>query len=179
MKAEIFIKQLRALAPDAVALEKLGLNEEEINSEINSYHFIKRPHPITVQGKSELVDLLTNWNAGQIEIGLIRFLHKPVIIDENQLQFGLVEIDPLVISNTNEILVYEEGSNNHVLWKVAKNPDSFLDAMINAAEFLTKTGMNLIDYNDSNEAMKVAKKCSVSAGGSKYFSFYLMLLGGD
>jgi len=109
---------------------------------------------------NEIVALLTGWNAGKIEIGMIRLFDEPVQINEG-LQIGLVEADPLVIATEGEMIVYEKNSQ-HILWRVAQNPDYFLDALVIAADFLTKTGLDIIDFEDVEAAKEAANDCAVT-----------------
>ncbi len=134
-------------------------------------------NPLLLSVDNEIVALLTGWNAGKIEIGMIRLFDEPVQINEG-LQIGLVEADPLVIATEGEMIVYEKNSQ-HILWRVAQNPDYFLDALVIAADFLTKTGLDIIDFEDVEAAKEAANDCAVTVGGSNYTQFYIMLLGGD
>ena len=177
MKAEQFVERLEALAPAITDLQKVGLKENEAIAERKTYHCAKRAKPLSLPDSNEVVALLTGWNAGQIEIGMIRLFDDPVQINEG-LQIGLVEADPLVITGGGEMIVYETNSQ-HILWRVAQNPDSFLDALIIAADFLTKTGIDIIDFEDIDAAKQAANSCAAVVGGSDYTQFYLMLLGGD
>ncbi len=177
MKAEQFVERLEAVAPTITELQKVGLNESEAIAERETYHCTKRPNPLLLSVDNEIVALLTSWNAGKIEIGMIRLFDEPVQINEG-LQIGLVEADPLVIATEGEMIVYEKNSQ-HILWRVAQNPDYFLDALVIAADFLTKTGLDIIDFEDVEAAKEAAKDCAVTVGGSNYTQFYLMLLGGD
>jgi len=177
MKAKQFVERLEALAPTIESLRKIGLNEDEAIAERNTYYCSKRPNPLLMSGSNEVVTLLTEWNIGQIEIGMIRFFDEPVQIKEG-LQIALVEADPLVITNEGEMITYEKNSQ-HILWRVAQNPDSFLDALLIAANFLTKTGMEIIDFEDVDAAKQAANDCAMVSGGRHYTQFYLMLLGGD
>ena len=177
MKAKQFVERLEALAPTIENLQKVGLNEDEAIAERKTYFCSKRPNPLSLSGSNEVVALLTEWSAGQIEIGMIRLFDEPVQINEG-LQIGLVEADPLVITSEGEMIAYEKNSQ-HILWRVAQNPDSFLDALVIAADFLTKTGMDIIDFEDVDAAKQAANDCAMVVGGNDYAQFYLMLLGGD
>lgn len=177
MKAKQFVEHLEALAPTIENLQKIGLNKDEAITERKTYFCNKRPNPLSLPGGNEVTTLLTEWSAGQIEIGMIRLFDEPVQINEG-LKIGLVEADPLVITNEGKIIVYEKNTQ-HILWRVAQSPDSFLDALLIAADFLTKTGMGIIDFEDVDAAKQAANDCAMAAGGSDYAQFYLMLLGGD
>lgn len=177
MKAEQFVERLEALAPAITDLQKVGLNKDEAIAERKTYHCDKRTKPLSLPSSNEVVALLTGWNAGQIEIGMIRLFDEPVQVNGG-LQIGLVEADPLVITDEGEMIVYERDSQ-HILWRVAQSPDSFLDALVIAADFLTKTGIDIIDFEDIDAAKQASNSCAEAVGGSNYTQFYLMLLGGD
>lgn len=177
MKAEQFVERLEALAPAITDFQKVGLNEDEAIAERKTYHCDKRTKPLSLPDSNEVVVLLTGWNAGQIEIGMIRLFDEPIQINGG-LQIGLVEADPLVITDEGEMIVYETNSQ-HILWRVAQSPDFFLDALVIAADFLTKTGLDIIDFEDIDAAKQASNSCAAVVGGSNYTQFYLMLLGGD
>jgi hypothetical protein len=177
MKAKQFVERLEALAPTIENLQKVGLNEDEAIAERKTYYCSKRPNQLSLSGVNEVVALLTEWNVGQIEIGMVRLFDEPVQINEG-LQVGLIEADPLVITSEGEMIAYEKNSQ-HILWQVAQSPDSFLDALVIATDFLTKTGMDIIDFEDVDAAKQAANDCAMAVGGNDYTQFYLMLLGGD
>jgi hypothetical protein len=68
---------------------------------------------------------------------------------------------------------------HYVVSRVAQDGSHLLDALLMAAEFLGKTGLNEIDFEDFAAASAAAERCAEAAGGAKYLNFYRMLLGAD
>jgi hypothetical protein len=75
--------------------------------------------------------------------------------------------------------VHEFGTKEHLLWRAAKSGANLLEALLIAARFLAKTGVEALDFNDPTIAQPFALECATAAGGDKYLDFYKMLLGAE
>jgi hypothetical protein len=132
---------------------------------------------LRIDETNEILSLMKRWDVGNIEVGMISFVGSPVPL-ERGTQVGFVEADPLIVlNNKEEMLVEETGMNGHILWYVAKNPSSFLNALVVAARFLSERTIGLVDLYDIPAAKSIARDCTRRAGGDRYSAFYSMLLG--
>jgi len=177
MEARDFVKQLAEATPSLAELESCGLASENVKAFIESYTCTVRDHPLTEpSGSDSLLELLRNWDLSKVEIGLIRFpgFHAE---PSGAIHIGCVEADPLILLPNGEIVVYESGTKDHLLWRVAKSGTAFLDALVIAARFLGRRAVGTIDIDDHEAARSVALECAAAAGGDRFKDFYTMLLG--
>ncbi|MFM8582242.1 MAG: hypothetical protein ACKOFW_12145 [Planctomycetaceae bacterium] len=179
MNVDIFVGLLAEAAPSLHDLGRCGLVGEQANDFVKSFLARRcQPPPFKVTGLAGL-EGLQHWDLSNVEIGMVRFPNQP----SNRLGgvlIGCVESDPLVlISDTGEIVVQEFGTPDHVLWFVARNGESMLDALVIAANFLSKRAVGRIDLQDHEAIRSVVIQCSTAAGGEKYLDFFRMLLGAD
>lgn len=176
MDSRTFVIQLGRLAPSVPQLERLGFTHGQIDDFRKSFLCQERQSENTET--NELLRLLIEWDLSQIQVGMVRFLSKPEQVSSDRVCIGSVEADPLVLLyRTGEIVVEESGMPDHILWAAAKNGPMFLDALILAAEFLSKRSVGEIDYEDNSAAWGMVERCASLAGGDKYLRFYSMLLG--
>jgi hypothetical protein len=178
VKPDDFAMQLASVAPSSDELKSLGLSHSHVKRFINSFICTKRDSNFETGRTIPILDLLNGWTAEKIEIGMVRLLGEPVRRKEG-IQVGLVEADPLFINSEGEVEVRELGATEHVLWNVAQNGDSVLDALLIAANFLGKRAISKIDFDDLRLARQTATDCALAAGGLRYLPFYLMLLGAE
>jgi hypothetical protein len=180
MELGIFVQELAALAPSASDLEKSGFSKEEGMRLVDSFLCVKRVQPLpVVSGSDQLLELLREWDLSKVEIGMIRFPEPPTE-RSGKMCVGCVESDPLVIvPGTGELVVYELGTKEHLLWPVARSGSTLLDAMLIAARFLEQRGTGTIDFNDFKAAGITAAECATAAGGDRYLDFYRMLVGAE
>lgn len=177
MTPENFVALLNGLAPSIEKLESIGFTSEEAKEFVKTYGCIKRDKIESLTLTDEVLsDLISIWDLSQITIGMIEFLELPKQYGSD-VQLGLVETDPIVLScESNKIVVIEAGSDN-ILWLAAKDGALFLDALVHTADFLTKRMLEEIDYDDLDSAESAALECAEKAGGNEYTDFYKMLLG--
>jgi len=180
MEPDTFVKELANAAPNASNLERSGLSKEQARDLVKSFLCVKRELPLAeVSGSDRLLELLRKWDLSKVEIGMVRFPDPPTE-RSGKMCVGCVEADPLVIlPDTGEIAVHELGTKEHLLWLVAKNGSTLLDALVIAARFLEKRGAGTIDFDDYKAARLVALDCASAAGGDRYADFYKMLLGAE
>jgi hypothetical protein len=177
MKSESFVYSLANIAPKREDFEKYSVSETFINDEIQRYHCVPRNDIQQSQlFLSEVLELLNRYDCSRLEIGLVNFMND-YIESANYIQFGTVEMDLLVVNKvTLEVEVLDYACPDHTIWYCASNGESFLDALFLSAQYL-KTIMfgKLLDAN-SEGAESTVNICAYLAGGSKYRSFYDMLL---
>lgn len=177
MTADDFVAQLKAAAPRAEDLQRVGLSRQEAEEFQLSYVPIERTGVVVERRTDPLLDLLLRYDLGKVEIGMITFLSDGVT-DPKVRQVGRVEADPLLQDlHDGEVRVSEGDLRGRVLWRCAQDGGKFLDALAPAAAFL---GVCAYDWDVSaNNALRQAKadECALSAGGSAYSAFYRMLLG--
>ncbi len=177
MDKSTFVERLARLAPGVEALARIGLSGIEANDFREKYICQKRQ--TEVREPNEILALLKGWDLSSVKIGMVRFLQQPREIP-GKVCIGKVEADPLLLmQSTGEVLVEDLHAPGHVLWVAARNGSSLLDALIPAAEFLTKRGMEEIDFEDTDAARAAAKRCATLAGGERYHDFFSMLLGAE
>ena len=180
MNANYFVRELSAIAPSIESLRELGLSETEAESFKAGYVCHHRRSPLPLTASNEMLDLAIRWDVSTIEVGMVRLLGTPSIRQGSGIQIGLVEADPLVIINSSSELIVEElGTAGHVLWKAARTPGQFLDALVVAAKFFSERTVGAIDFNDLGTAKTIANECATLAGGDEYTGFYHMLLGAE
>lgn len=177
MAPEDFVALLNGLAPSNEKLESIGFTNEEAEDFAKTYECINRDKAESLTLTDEVLsELISRWDLSQITIGMIEFLELPQQYGSD-VQLGLVETDPLVLScESNKIAVIEAGTEN-ILWLAAKDGAFFLDALVHTAGFLTKRMLEEIDYDDLDSAGSAALECAKKAGGNEYIDFYKMLLG--
>ena len=179
MDVATFVTQLAEAAPSASDLEKCGLAGEQADEFVKSFHCVRRDRPLTEPSGSDLVlELLRNWDLSKVEIGMARFPGAHVE-PSGMIRIGCVEADPLVILSNGEIVAHELGTNEHLLWHVAKNGSTLLEALVIAARFLGERAVGKIHFDDYRAARSIASQCAFAAGGNKYADFYKMLLGAE
>jgi len=93
------------------------------------------------------------------------------------IHIGCVEADPLVLLPNGEAVVYELGTNSHLLWRAAKSGTVFLDALVIAARFLGRRAVGTIDIDDNEAPRSVVFECATAPGWDRFLDFYTMLLG--
>lgn len=175
MDTDDFAKQLAASAPSKSALARAGLGPTETETFARTFRCVRQEVTNPEEGwESGFWD---GWDLGDVEIGMIRFLSSPVVRG-NVVHIGFVEADPLLVDYESGSVFAEEMSHpGHTLWRVAKNREMLLDALVCAAEFLSKRGVGEIDFDDDPASRACARSCASLAGGDEYLPFYLMLVG--
>jgi hypothetical protein len=178
MNASDFVSILAAAAPSIEDYKKVGLTASEAKDFRNAYFCQPRKSPLAIEESNELFALMNRWNSGTIEIGMVCLANAPEKMSQG-VQVGVAEEDPIVIHADDELAVHELGSPKHVLWRVARSPDSFLQALAIATKFLSDRSVEKISYEDLQAAKDVAQQCAKAAGGKPFYDFYSMLLGAE
>jgi hypothetical protein len=180
MELQAFVTALANAAPSLADLRKCGLTAQQASEFRESYVCLKRVRPLSdPAGTDQMLELLRGWDLTRVQIGLVRFPNEPAECPGG-ISVGLVDADPLrVLHDGGEVVVHEFGTKSHLLWRVSKNGAMLLEALLVAAQFLAKTGVDKISFNDCNAAMPTALECAIAAGGDRYLDFYRMLLGAE
>ncbi|MGL5095431.1 MAG: hypothetical protein ACRDD1_07580, partial [Planctomycetia bacterium] len=128
----------------------------------------------------EMIELASRWDVSKVEVGMVQLSGIPVPYHDRGTQVGVVEADPLVIIDADSELVVEDYfSPGHLLWRSARTPGQFLDALAVAASFLSDRTVGAVDFDDLDAAKVAANTCAALAGGDDYIEFYFMLLGAE
>jgi hypothetical protein len=180
MNASDFARELLACAPSIASLEGVGLSFTEAEMFRRGYSCLSKVETRIHYSQNEVLELATNWDVGEVEVGLIRLVGTPSSYQGIGTKVGLVEIAPLIfLTSSSELIVLDNRDSGHLLWKVAESPGQFLDALVIAAKFLGERAVGAVDFEDLESARVAANNCSTAAGGELYHEFYLMLLGAE
>lgn len=180
MQPENFVTELQKAAPSEADLVKCGLSSQEAHQAMSRYFCVRRYQRLVgPNGSDEVLELLKGWDLSKVQVGMVRFPVEPFELPGG-ICLGCVEADPLLLLlNSGEVVVYELGTKEHLLWRVAQNGSTLLDALVIAAQFLSKRGVEKIDFDDNEAARSVALACAAAAGGERYLDFYKMLIGAE
>lgn len=176
MKIKEFISGLKQIPLEKERYSSIGLDEDEINSIMEGYNLKKTD---TKNELNKLVEFIVNYNPSSLEIGSIRFFGSDEIIENKEFYIiGAFDADSLAINKfTEEIIILDSTQKlEFILWKCAKNADSFFESLLIAGKFLEENAFSE-EYGNQDLIFKVAQKCSFVAGGKDYLSFYSTLLG--
>lgn len=173
-----FASQLASTAPSRTALVATGLDDASAEEQINQYHIYPRANQLEIEFPAcdEVIDLISNYDISNLEIGMVDFLPLPVNYGD-YLHFAKVELDLMLLSINGEVLVVDWQQFDHVMWRCAVNGKQFLEAMIIISQFQTLTMLDDDIYNDETLTLSVAASAANAAGSTDYLSFYQMLLG--
>jgi hypothetical protein len=179
MTANQFAEALRACAPAAEQLRRLGLSSAGIEKNLAGYYCKLRPDSSTTQGREPLIELIENYDLSEVDIGSTRF-GSTVEKRGPKWRIGTFASDLLVVDpQTGKIQVEEFPSAGHLLWECAESGSEFLDALGLAAAFLSRCSWDVGLYDDQAAHLSVANECTIAAGGDCYRDFYLVLCGCD
>ena len=129
MGADEFVALLENSAPEVSALVAYGLTKKEAMEMRETYVCKKRPKPIAaIPGSDPIAELINTWDLGKVEVGMVAFRPKPISHPKG-FEIAQVEIDPLVFSPTAGLFVEERDVPGHIVWHVAKDGESFLNAL--------------------------------------------------
>jgi hypothetical protein len=177
MKAAHFVARLAQLAPDVQQLRALGLSADDAERLRGSFICTPRGADHDRDDGDALIQLTSHWDVRNVEIGMVRL--AACTPSELGVQVGVVEVEPLVVSASGEVVVVDELKPDSILWPAARDGGMFLHAMLAATEFLEQRARDEIDWEDFAAARETAQRCADAAGGAKYLDFYGMLLGAD
>jgi hypothetical protein len=169
---------LSSKAPPKQAILSLGFSEIEAEDFLKRFRANLRTHPLRLSEVDPIMGLFENWDMQDIRIGQITFENIPSLLIAGEIRIGRFETDPLVVTANGEVVVKELGPE-HVLWRVAKNSESFLLSLLPSAKFFGERAVGIIGFQDFNEACKMVKICSGLAGGDSYTKFFTTLLGAE
>jgi len=173
MNAEIFIAELRDLAPAREELEEYGLDETEIDS-IQSC-FLAEQRQLNSPGtvKSELNSLLEHFSCDSIEIAGVIFNASVATLPQGE-HFASLEADPLVIEPCGTIAWFDHASTDSDFHRkvCAENGGAFLEAMI----FVATVWRNKRLWKDRMD--EAVSRCVVASNSPESQDFYATLLAG-
>jgi hypothetical protein len=178
MSPAVFVHELAETAPTVADLLALGLNADEAASWAAAYHLAPRACPLTLeyQPQDEALMLVLTYDVGSLEVGMVSFLDCPKPLGAS-VQFAVVEMDLMVLTEAGEVVVVDWECPTHVMWQCAADGAHLLQALLLASRFLTLTMLDKAISNDDQFALGVARSVGEAAGGPEYESFYQMLFG--
>jgi hypothetical protein len=172
---ETFAQRLQELAPSKEELRRFDVDEQFI--EFFRARFFCTPKPRSnnrLLTDATVLSLLQDFDCSKVEIAIITFLLDPVEGVTHYI-FGNAEQDILALNKiSGEIEVLDYADNTHVIWSCASSGESFLEALLVSAEYLTN---KLKSDNSHDKETYLFQHCVDVAGGHKYANFYQMLLG--
>lgn len=172
-----FIERLREIPFSREQYASAGVSEEFIARTIEGYNPKFKTSIRYVYSDDPLIRLVSDYDVSKTEVGMICFDSE---VDETDEYYyvGKFEVDLLCVSKfSKEIVILAFDDPLRVIYKCAQNSFVFLEAIIVAAKFLEKCGLNADVRNNQLTICSMAENCSELAGGKKYLDFYKVLLG--
>ncbi|HEX5444530.1 MAG TPA: hypothetical protein VFW87_11895 [Pirellulales bacterium] len=174
-----FVEELAALMPRFDALAAIGVTTDDAERLRAAYLCSPRQNAVESMGSDSSIALVNGWDASRVEIGMVQFDAR-TSPSPLGTRIGVVEVDPLIVmSSTGEVVAVDCEKPTFVIWRVAQNSASFLNALLLAERFFIKRLFFKIAYEDFPAARAAATECAIAAGGEKYEDFYWMLLGAE
>jgi hypothetical protein len=167
MDAHDFVKALAMAAPSAESLQ--DSDPAYVERYLASFVAAPRLQDLKAEAPPGLIgDLYRKYDVSNVEIGMITFLAQPFAAKEGWA-IAKYEDDPFIVDpGTGEVLLYDHEVVGRLLYPCALNEARFLDAL---ALWLTAT--------IESDADALAQECAELAGGVRYLSLYLDLLGAE
>ncbi|WP_207516012.1 hypothetical protein [Longitalea luteola] len=180
MTSELFVKQLKLLTPSVESFSRLGYPPDLVEKNIKSYICLPADSGQNIiYANSELLKLVSFYNCSSVQVGLINF-RSAVEEIENYYLIGNFDADLLAVSKiTLEVVVLDYTNLDWIIWHCASNGARFLDAILAAAECISRCVNDTSLAYDNSYTLSYVLKCSQLAGGDKYKEFYKTLLGYD
>lgn len=179
MDASEFKKSLENCVPGIEDLAKVGLLSDEVDELRRSFFIIKRKERLERIGlPGQLGELFKNYDPSNVEIGMLKFDLEPHKKNSSWV-IGQVEADLLVVDTVSGEVCVEDLTSvqKHILWRCAKDGQSFLAAMLLAACFLGRCLHDERLASDKLQRNSCVDECVIAAGGELYRPFYQMLIG--
>lgn len=178
MDTELFVKELKLLAPSKENLKKFNVDDSFIDYFRSRFYCIPKSQDIIKNYSGDLIiSLLDAYDCSKIEIGTVNFLFEPI---ENVAFYhiGNVDGDILVLNKISlKIEVLDYTNTDHVIWQCSSNSNGFLEALLICAEFFVLKLENFSLVENKKYMAEVINECIEKAGGFEYVGFYQMLLG--
>jgi len=178
MDRDLFVSELKALAPSKDDFQNLAVSDSFIKQHIGRYNCeLRTKSRLKIVTNDEFLNLLQEYDCSSLGIGNLYF-SKTIDEHESYYQIGKVEMDILVLNKiTLEIEVRDHDQLNYTIWSCASKSTCFLDALLTCATFFSRLLKEPSIGDDSEYVFNVVKNCAEQAGGEKYIDFYKMLLG--
>jgi hypothetical protein len=175
MDAISFKEALAKAKPSVQDLITAGLSKTDASQFLLSYDVNDRLEKLPSEiPDPTLRDLFSRFDLSGVEIGMVRLLEHPNSTEFGWI-FGLVESDPILVDQNNkEIVSIDHEAPEHVVWRCAKDGNSFLSALALSAKYLS--GLVLEHDYDTNYKRDTLNECTSLAGGGRYSDFFRMLL---
>jgi hypothetical protein len=170
MNATAFVEKIRKLTPSPEYFAQYNIPADEIES--LQKMFLAQRLRSSNKTENALLDLVDDFDASTLEIGLIRFEVIPAHLraTDKFWRVGFVESDWLVIDRkTLQIKVEAHDAENYEVAICAENAERFLDAVYQAAGYICSPNRT------AKKNCQQARICWKLAGDNS-LDFYKMLL---
>ena len=172
MKVEVFIEKMNRIQSVITSNDEVDYSYDFLEIHKNRFKFISFKKKI--EFVNQILRLIDENDCSNFELGMIT-LNEKIKEDIHFYYFGKFEEDNLVINKVTSAIELLELGQFHKLSHCAINAERFLDAIYEAALFLSKISMD-DDVSEHPEVCVISKRCAELAGGDS-ISFYSMLLG--
>lgn len=159
MNAKEFADKMNFIEPKID--DSAAFDESFINQHLNIFKFY--PKGQGIKSDDPIVELLTNYEASNVEIGMINFISEPNEKGE-YLFFGRFDADDLVIHKKTGRVQLKEFGKAHILCDCAENSALFLDALYCSAMHLGQIPLGAEEEEDPAIVCDKARECSIKAG---------------
>lgn len=177
MNEKEFVDKLKETPFSRGQYASIGVSEQFINRTIEGYNPKLKTSLHRDDTDDPLVRLVNNYDVTKTEIGMVCFESE---VDESDDYYfvGKFEADFLCISKfSKEVVILAFDDPLTEMYKCAQNSSRFFEAIIVAAKFLEKAGLDQVLRDSQPTICSMAENCSEIAGGRKYLDFYKVLLG--
>lgn len=174
MTAKEFINKLKDLIPDAGKIANIGRSAEYIEQHIIGTFDLAPVSSNYTNSGNEIANLIQNYDT-KYKGWLYLELDGMLTDNEEFIRFGSIEADFLLYEPKSKkvyVADHESFGQVEILFDVAKDDTSFLDALIILAEFQMKRFLKEIATDDNEARTKYASKAAEAAGGKAYLKFY-------
>lgn len=177
MAPNVFATKLAEFAPTSDDLLRRGLTSSQAEAFLSAYRVKVRSVPFLerISASEALQEFYRKFDPGTVEVGILRFLPRPVSIPNGTL-FGNAEADTVVEGADAVVRIFDHASPSILVCECAKSFSHFLSALLVAARFYQ------FRLRSEQEAValrgSLRMECMLAAGGPKFESFALLLLGG-
>ena len=177
MNSSEFVQRLKEIAPSEEKLRTIETDEKFIEEYLNSYN-LKKIKGDTVTN-DPLLDLIYKYDVSSFDISMIVLNEDDDVLDTDQyIIFGNEDSATMAIDKvTNEVVVLDSEEPDYIISKCSKDTASFLESLLLVEEFNQQMFFDEGLAEDQSAIRNKAKEIAEVAGGERYLSFYLEILG--
>jgi hypothetical protein len=168
VKAEEFVAALRFAMPSAASLSIYGLDDQEIRNIQASFDLRRREVADESTVAGEIGRLISSFESGSIEIGLVRFSDSLESSDHGW-RFGFCEADPLYVTHAGNVVLLDHTCLHVGALRCASTPERFLDALA------LRACMGRDRETWRGRASEAASRCCIESGEPESIAFHEMM----